>query len=173
MAVLRLDNETSHQLHAFMKRERLNIKYCPPGKHRANNAERSIQTFKNHAIATLCTTAKDFPFTLWDKLLPQIELRLNYLHPCKSNPTISAYAGLHGGAHDLRAHPIAAAGCKVLIPNKPTNRGSWAPHAPQHYRCYTVFNAYYRYLITFNSLFLPATTYLLLLSWTFDALLLI
>ena len=145
---LRLDNETSAPLDAFMSRHNIRIQYCPPGMHRANRAERSIQTFKNHATATLCTTSKDFPLTLWDKLLPQIELCLNHLHPYKPNPLISAYAGLHGGAHDFRAHPIAPAGCKVLIHDKPGARGSWAPHgvpgfylgpALRHYRCYHVW----------------------------------
>ena len=145
---LRLDNETSHQLDAFMKREGVSMQYYPPGIHRANRAERSIQTFKNHAISTLCTTAKDLPLTLWDKLLTQMELCINHLHPCKSNPRISAYASLHRGAHDYRAHPIAPAGCKVLIHDKPAHRGAWAPHgapgfylgpALQHYRCYIVW----------------------------------
>jgi hypothetical protein len=44
-----------------MKRQGIKLQYCPPGMHRSNRAERSIQTFKNHAIATFCTTAKDFP----------------------------------------------------------------------------------------------------------------
>ena len=83
--------------------------------HRSNRAERSIQTFKNHAIATLCTTSKDFPLALWDRLLPQIELCLNHLHPYKPNPIISAYAGLHGRAHDFRANPIGPAGARILI----------------------------------------------------------
>ena len=78
---LRLDNETSLPLDAFMKRQGITVQYCPPGMHRSNRAERSIQTFKNHAIATFCTTAKDFPLILWDRLLPQIELYLNHLHP--------------------------------------------------------------------------------------------
>ena len=80
--------------------------------------------------------------------MPQIELCLNHLQPYKPNPTISAYAGLHGGAHDFRAHPIAPAGTKVLIHDKPSSRGSRAPHgtpdfylgpANQHYRCYKVW----------------------------------
>ena len=104
--------------------------------------------FKNHAIATFCTTAKDFPLTLWDKLLPQIELCLNHLHPYKPNPAVSAYAGIHGGAHDFRAHPIAPTGSNVFIHEKPTVRGSWAPHDTQvyalgpalhHYCCYHVW----------------------------------
>ena len=145
---LRLDNETSNQLEAFMKRQGVRTQYCSPGMHRANRAERSIQTLKIHTISTLCTTAKDFPLTLWDKLLPQIELCLNHLHPYKPNPTISAYAGLNGGAHDFRAHPIAPAGSKVLIHDKPGIRGSWAPHgvpgfylgpAIQHYHGHIVW----------------------------------
>ena len=147
---LRLDNETSAPLDAFMKRQSIKIQYCPPGMHRSNRAERSIQTFKNHAIATLCTTSKDFPLTLWDRLLPQIELCLNHLHPYKPNPTISAYAGLHGGAHDFRANPIGPAGARILIHDKPSSRGSWAPHgvagfylgpALKHYRCFTVWSS--------------------------------
>ena len=71
---LRLDNETFRPLDTDMSRKGIAMQYCPPGMHRANKAERSIQTFKNHAISTFCTTATDFPLTLWDKLLPQIEL---------------------------------------------------------------------------------------------------
>lgn len=71
---LRLDNETSLSLEAFMKRQGIKLQYCPPGMLRSNRAERSIQTFKNHAIATFFTTAKDFPLMSWDRLLPQIEL---------------------------------------------------------------------------------------------------
>lgn len=147
---LRLDNETSLPLDAFMKRQGIRLQYCPPGMHRSNRAERSIQTFKNHAIATLCTTAKDFPLLLWNRLLPQIELCLNHLHPYKPNPNISTYAGLHGGAHDFRANPIGPAGAKILIHDKPNNRGSWAPHgvagfylgpAIKHYRCFTVWSS--------------------------------
>ena len=83
---LRLDNETSNQLDAFMKRQGVRIQFCPPGMHRANRAERSIQTFKNHTISTLCTTAKDFPLALWDKLLFQIELCINHLHLTSPTP---------------------------------------------------------------------------------------
>ena len=124
------------------------IQYCPPGQHRANSAERSIQTFKNHAIATLATTDPTFPLALWDTLLPQMELCINHLLPFKPNPSISAYAGIHGASHDFRAHPIAPAGIKVLNHDKPSSRASWASHgtsgfyigpAIQHYRCYNVY----------------------------------
>lgn len=144
----RLDNETSAAVETYLRSENISLQYCPPGQHRANTAERSIQTFKAHAIATFANTPPDFPIQLWDRLLPQIELCLNHLHPYKLNPAISAYAGFHGSSHDFRAHPIAPAGTRVLIHDKPSARGSWSPHgvagfylgpALQHYRCYTVW----------------------------------
>ena len=144
----RLDNETSIALETYAAKNNILIQYCPPGQHRSLKAERAIRTFKNHFISTLCTVAIDFPLTLWDKLLPQAELCLNHLLPHGPNPNISAYEGLHGRQFDFRAHPIAPAGTKVIIHNKPTARGTWAPHgalgfylgpAQQHYRCFSVW----------------------------------
>ena len=144
----RLDNETSIPLEAFIRKLDISIQYCPPSQHRTLRAERAIRTFKNHAISTFCTTSKLFPTVIWDLLLPQILLCLNHLTPFAPNPAVSAYAGIHGGQHDFRAHPIAPAGTRILIHDKPANRISWAPHgvpgfyigsAHKHYRCYTVW----------------------------------
>ena len=118
--------------------------FAPAANHRALHAERAIRTYKNHLIATLSTTAPDLN-SLWDKLLPQIEICLNHLLPYKPNPAVSAYAGIRGGPYDFRAHPIAPLGTKVLIHDKPANRNSWAAHgfyigpALQHYRCFQVW----------------------------------
>ena len=58
------------------------------------------------------------------------------------------FEGLHGRQFDFRAHPIAPAGTKVINHDKPTARGTWAPHgvlgfylgpAQQHYRCFSVW----------------------------------
>ena len=145
ISVQRLDNETSSQLEKLAQSQKISIQFCPPANHRALHAERSIRTYKNHLIATLATTALDFPLNIWDKLLPQVEICLNHLLPYKPNPNVSAYAGIRGGSFDFRAHPIAPLGTKVLIHDKPANRTSWAPHgvpgfyigpAQQHYRCY-------------------------------------
>ena len=48
-----VDNKASTALKLTMTT--MNIKYqlVPPSNHRANNAERAIQTFKNHFIAGL------------------------------------------------------------------------------------------------------------------------
>ena len=73
---------------------------------------------------------------------------MNHLLPYPSNTNISAYAGLHGGAFDFAAHPIAPAGTKVVIHDKPAIRASWAQHGTHgyylgpthsHYRCYRVW----------------------------------
>ena len=143
----RLDNESSTQLEQLAKKNRITIQYCPPANHRAHIAERSIRTYKNHFVATLATAAKDFPIRIWDRILSQVEICINHLLPYKPNPLVSAYAGIHGGSHDFRAHPIAPAGTRVLIHDKPANRGTWAAHgapgfylgpALKHYRCYEV-----------------------------------
>ena len=61
-----MDNKASTALNLTMTI--MNIKYqlVPPSNHRTNNAERAIQTFKNHFIAVLCSVDKDFHLQLWD-----------------------------------------------------------------------------------------------------------
>ena len=145
ISIQRLDNETSSQLEKLAHTQKITIQFCPPANHRALHAERAIRTYKKHLIATLATTAVDFPLNLWDKLLPQIEICLNHLLPYKPNPLVSAYAGMRGGPYNFRAHPLAPLGTKVLIHDKPANRTTWAAHgvpsyylgpALKHYRCF-------------------------------------
>ena len=127
----RLDNEASVPLEAFALVNNIDIQDCPPYTHQSLKAERAIRTFKNHFIATLCTAptaAPDFLLTLWDDMLPQLEICLNRLHLYAPNVTVSAYADLHGGAFDFAKHPIAPIGTCLLIHDKPTPRASWAPH---------------------------------------------
>ena len=97
----RLDNETSSALELYASKNNVSIQYCPPGQHRSLKAERAIRTFKYHFISTLCTVSSNFPFNLWDKLLPQAELCLNHLIPYGPNPHMSAYEGLHGSKFDF------------------------------------------------------------------------
>jgi hypothetical protein len=114
----RLDNETLATLENYLKAEHIRLQFCPPGQDWSNIAERSIQIFKNHAIATLATADPLFPLVLWDRLLPQMELCLCHIMFYKLNPAISAYAGPHGGSHNFRSHSIASAGIKVIIHDK-------------------------------------------------------
>jgi hypothetical protein len=83
---------------------------------------------------------------MWDKLLPQCLVPLNLLRRSRINPQLSAQAHINE-AFDFNRTPLAPPGTKVLIHEKPTTRGTWAPHAiegwylgpaQRHYRCYRV-----------------------------------
>ena len=143
----RLDNETSRDLTGVARKLGITIQYLPPHNHRASKAERAIQTWKGHFISVLCMTHPDFPMGAWDHLVDAAELTLNLLRGSRANPTISAWAHLHGPIN-LTQTPIAPAGMKVVIFESTQQRASWAPHgvdgfyvgpALQHYRCHRVF----------------------------------
>ena len=98
------------------------------GLHRRNDAERAIQTFKNHFIEGTTSTPPNFPLNLWDKLLPQALLTLNILRPSRVNPRLSAYAHIHG-AFDYNRTPLAPPGINCMAHVKAALRKSWDPHA--------------------------------------------
>ena len=91
-----LDNKCSKVLKEYMEEENETFHLVPPHLHRRNAAERAIQTFKNHFIAGMVSTHKDFPLNLWCRLFPQDIVTLNLLWPSRINPTLSAHAQLHG-----------------------------------------------------------------------------
>jgi hypothetical protein len=62
----RLDNEESFALRNYLTKQGIDYQLTPPHIHRRNNAERAIQTFKNHFIAGLCSVDLNFPLNLWD-----------------------------------------------------------------------------------------------------------
>ncbi|KAJ1389522.1 hypothetical protein B484DRAFT_301114, partial [Ochromonadaceae sp. CCMP2298] len=139
---------TSRDVERLLHKAGVTIQYVPPHNHRANKAERAIRCWKNHYISMLCTTHPTFPLDLWDELLPQCEITLNLLRPYTVDPTISAYAGIHGKPYDFLQHPLAPVGTQVVIHDTPASRLSWAPHgvpgfylgpALDHHRCYRVF----------------------------------
>ena len=144
-SILRLDNETSGKLEAYLRAEKVVMQFVPPGVHRANKAERAIRTSKNHIISMLCGTHADFDLKLWDESIEQAELTLNHLVPYSLDPTLCAYDGLHPHPYDFIAHPIAPFGTLVVVHEKPADRGTWAPHgvkgwylgpAMKHYHCW-------------------------------------
>ena len=138
-----LDNEVSDLLITAMHKENITFQLVPPHIHRANLAERAIQTYKNHFKAGLATVDPDFPLAEWDRLIPQANITLNLLRASRINPRLSAYAYLFG-EFNYNKTPIAPPGTKILAHAKPTNRSSWAPHGDEgwyvgpsmhHYRC--------------------------------------
>jgi hypothetical protein len=110
----RLDNEAMAKFQRGLHSKQINYQLAPPSMHCCNPAERAIQTFKNHFVATLCTTDPTFLMHQWDALLPQATLTLNLLQSSRLNPQLSAYKHLQGTFYFNRT-PLAPPGCKVII----------------------------------------------------------
>jgi hypothetical protein len=141
-----LDNEASLALRSYLTKQVTYYQLATPQIHRRNNADRVIQTFKNHFIAGICSVDPNFLLKLWDKLLPQIKITLNLSRKSRINPHVYAYAQLNGH-FDLNRMPLAPLGTRVIAHEKPDQWDSWDPHgvdgyylapALDHYRCYLV-----------------------------------
>ncbi len=145
-----LDNEVSAEFkHAITIERQSKYQLVPPDMHRRNQAERAIQSAKDHFLAILAGLDPKFPPFMWDHLLPQAELTLNLLRQSRSNPSISAWEH-YNGPFNYDATPINPLGCRVLIHNKPATRKSWDYRAREgfnvgvsleHYRCSKVVDA--------------------------------
>ena len=142
-----LDNECSQDLLTAFEKEKVSHQFVPPGIHRANQAERAIQTFKAHFKAGLSSVDPKFPVGCWDLLLEQAELTLNLLRGSRSNPKLSAWAYLFG-EFDFSSTPLAPPGTRIVAHNKADKRKSWdfqgeqgwyIGPALQHYRCVSAY----------------------------------
>ena len=60
-----IDNGASTTLNMAMTYVNIKYQLVPPINHRANNAERAIQKFKNHFILGLCSLDKKCHLQLW------------------------------------------------------------------------------------------------------------
>ena len=143
--LLRIDNEKSQAVLDFCSENSISIEYVAPHNHRANKAERAIQTWKRSFIATLSGTSKEFPLKYWNELVPYCEWTVNILHPSATNPDVSAWERLHGHPFDFNALRLGPPGCRISVHEKANQRKSWAPRAklgfflgfaPNHYRGY-------------------------------------
>ena len=139
-----MDNECSKEIKTFIENENnVTLQFVEPHEHRANAAERSIQTFKNHFFSGLCTVNKLFLMQIWCELLQQAEISINLLRSSHKNPKSSAYALLEG-EFNFNKTPLAPPGTKALVFSDPDTRTSWETHAKDawcvgpalnHYRC--------------------------------------
>ncbi len=90
--IQRLDNEVSLDLLTVLKSEfDITAELAPPSNHRSLLAERGIQTWKDHFIATLCTTDRNFPLACWEDLVELAETCLNLMRAAPIDPTKSSY----------------------------------------------------------------------------------
>ena len=74
-----LDNEISKDLIDGFEQEKITYQLVTPYKHRNNQAERAIQTFKAHFKSTLVTVDPNFLLSEWYRLIPQANITLNLL----------------------------------------------------------------------------------------------
>jgi hypothetical protein len=98
-----MDNEASAALKTFITSREMKFQFIPPHIYRKNAAERAIQTFKNHFIARICSTDKQFPLHLW--LILHAIITLNLLRQSRINPKMYAYAQLNGPFAFIK-HPL-------------------------------------------------------------------
>ena len=59
------DNQATKPIKKFLKTENCEWQFVEPSNHRANAAERAIQTYKNHFISGVSSTDADWPIQLW------------------------------------------------------------------------------------------------------------
>eukprot|EP00984_Skeletonema_dohrnii_P011431 scaffold4568_cov78-Skeletonema_dohrnii-CCMP3373.AAC.1 len=138
-----MDNEVSDAMKNMIRDDhRLILELVPPGCHRRNAAEVAIRNFKQHFLSIMAGVADDFPWYLWDRLLPQAELTLNLLRQSNTTPNVSAHAHMFG-FFDFNRMPLAPMGCSVQVHEPTNNRGTWDFHtvdgwylhtSPEHYR---------------------------------------
>ena len=57
----------------------MEMELVPSGYHRRNVAKMASRTSKAHFLSVLAGTAKAFPISLWDDLLPQADITVNVL----------------------------------------------------------------------------------------------
>ncbi len=137
-----MDNEISKTIKNHIRDEcKLTLELVPPGCHRRNAAEVAIRNFKSHFLSVLTGVADNFPPSLWDRLLPQTEITLNFLRQSNVLLNILAYAHL-SGPFDYNKMPLAPMGCEVQVHKKADKQGTWAYHfvdgwylstSPDHY----------------------------------------
>ena len=142
-----LDNEVSTKLLDTLQDMNVTVHLVPPYCHRKLAAERAIRTYKNHFITILCMTHPEFPMKLWCSLIPQSEMTLNMVRPCRFNPLMSAHTALEG-EFQYADTPLAPLGSLAIAGTTPSQRASWAPHgtrawvigpAMNHYRCISLY----------------------------------
>ena len=86
-------------------------------------------------------TAQDFPPSLWDRILPQEEIKINLLCQSNATPNVSAYAHM-SGPFSYNKMPLAPMGISVQAHKKTDKIGTWEYHtfggwylatSPEHY----------------------------------------
>ena len=137
----KLDNETSKDVEDFIRSENASYQYTPPDMHRANPAERAIQTWKAVMKSVLASLPPLFPIANWCRLCEHVDFCVNIVRKCRQNPRLSAWAAMEGEYH-YDATPIAPPGSEMLLHEKPNRRRSWGFNAKKAWYLGPCFNHY-------------------------------
>ena len=146
--VLRLDNEQSALISGICIKNNIKLELVPPGNHRANSAERAIDTWKSHKISMMATADDECDQKAFRYFNKQCELTLNLLRQSGMSRFVSAWHQVNG-AYDFNNTPIAPAGIKVeFYQSKSKRESTWSPKsvkgfyvgpAMDHHRCYKIY----------------------------------
>jgi hypothetical protein len=88
-----------------------------------------------------------FPVHIWDRLLPQANIKLNMLVSSRLHPHLSAAAHYHG-LIDYNKTAFGPPGCKIIAHEKPSQILTWSAHGQlgwslgpvmHHYLCQNVY----------------------------------
>ena len=72
-------NEASSTVMSWLEQNKVDAQKVAPHNHRANTAERMIETAKHHFIAGMAGTDKNYPRREWDRGVAQSQITLNML----------------------------------------------------------------------------------------------
>jgi len=122
------DNEISNAAKSYFAKVKVEQRQVEPYNHRANDAERHIQTVKRHVIATLAGRDSECPLENWDKAVQMAELTLSLLRKGTTEGQ-SAFHSYNGRPYDLSDNPIAPWGVKVQAYVPKALRKSWGYRA--------------------------------------------
>jgi hypothetical protein len=106
---------------------KFDMEIVPPGCHQCNAAKVAIRNFKAHFLSILAGVADNFPPSLWDRLLPHIEITINLIQQSNATPNVSAYAHL-SRLFNYNKMLLAPMGCEAQVHEKTNKCGTWAYH---------------------------------------------
>ena len=165
-----IDNESSREIEKFFESKNLTYQYVPPKNHRSNQAERAIDTAKSHVISSLQSTDPTFDLKEWPKLLPQIEITLNWLRVSPLNAHMSAYGNMFG-PYDYKKNPMVPLGTLVMFYEAKKDRtsafgnkgiqGNYIGPSLKHYRCYRIYNRETKAIINTDTVIFYPQRYIL------------
>jgi hypothetical protein len=93
---------------------KFDMELVPLECHQWNAAEVARRNFKARFLSVLAGVSKNFPPSLWVRLLPQTEITINLIRQSNATPNVSVYPHL-SGQFDYNKMPLAPMGCDAQV----------------------------------------------------------